>query len=91
MAKDNKHIDINNAYDKAKEPVEFEIHSKLDRLEFISTNQNGDYYFGFRIHAPRNINPKAKHKADELIIVGVPKCKLKKFLKGLLDEDEDHN
>ena len=85
--KDTKHYDISKLDMNKK--VHIKVESKIDRLQFISTNENGDYYFGFRIGAPRSINPKAKRKADELIIVGVPKCKLKKFLRGLLDEDNN--
>lgn len=46
---------------------------------FISQNKDGNYYIGFGIPAKRNINPKADRKAQEVIILGVPKEKMTQF------------
>lgn len=50
-------------------------------LVFISKNQNGDYYVGFKIKVNRGIRGKTKSKVDELIIVGIPKDKFPEFCK----------
>lgn len=60
--------------------------NNLDDLVFISTNKDGNFYFGFKIVAPRSINAKAKRSADELLIVGVPKSKIQSYLKSLVED-----
>lgn len=58
----------------------------FDDLLEICRNENGDYYFIYKVEAPRAINPKAKRKAREVIIVGVPKAKLVSYLKGVSND-----
>ena len=52
------------------------------KLREINRNSNGDYYFIYEVEAPRSVNPKAKRKANELLIVGVPKAKLENYLRS---------
>lgn len=53
--------------------------TKTNEIVDASFAKGGVYLF-FKVEAPRSINPKAKRKADELLIVGIPK---NAFLKGL--------
>lgn len=46
---------------------------------FIAENKDGNYYITFGIPAKRSINPKADRKAQEIIILGVPKEKMSDF------------
>lgn len=50
-------------------------------IAFINKNKNGDYYVGYKIKAKREIKGKKGSTADELIIVGIPKDKIKDFCK----------
>ena len=60
----------------------------IDTLLEINRNQNGDYYFIFKVDNVRNtINTKAKPR-NEVIIVGVPQKRMISFLKCLLNEKE---
>lgn len=60
----------------------------LDELDSINRNQNGDYYFIFRVPKVRNsINPKA-HPRNEVLIVGVPKKQLVNYLRSLLEAEK---
>lgn len=68
---------------KAKNCAVFE--GKLDKNDLLNVNfnKNGDAYFIFEVKASRAINPKAKRKADELLIVGVPKKHINDYCKEL--------
>ena len=52
---------------------------EYNNVLFISQNKNGDFYVGIKVVNNRGINPKAKRKADELLIIGVPKAKISEF------------
>lgn len=55
---------------------------KLENLLEINRNSNGDYYFIFSVpQVVNHIRPGSK-KRDEVLIVGVPKKQLIKFLSG---------
>ena len=54
----------------------------FDNLLEINRNKDGNYYFIYRVEAPRSINPGAKRKADEILIVGVPQNKLCSYLNA---------
>ena len=57
---------------------------KIEDLISISTNADGNFYFIFKIDNVRNtINVKAKPR-NEILTVGVPKKRLKEFLKKLI-------
>ena len=58
----------------------------VEDIEFISTNQDGNYYIGYRVTAPRSINAKAERKANELLIYGFHKKYLRKVLEALVNE-----
>lgn len=63
------------------------------QLEFISRNKDGNYYVGYKIVVQRGIKGKTRSKANELIIIGVPKSKFKEFCKEhdiILKGDVDH-
>lgn len=54
---------------------------KPENVIFVNYNENGDLYLGLKVKARRNINPNAKRKVDELIVLGIPKKHIKSFLK----------
>ena len=47
-------------------------------LQFISKNKDGNYYAVYRTDVKRGIHGKDTH-ASELIIIGIPKTKIKDF------------
>lgn len=51
------------------------------QLEFISRNKDGNYYVGYTIPVQRGIKGKTRSKVNELIIIGIPKSKFRKFCK----------
>ena len=63
----------------------------FENLLEINRNQNGDYYFIYSVPNVRNnINTKAKAR-NELLIVGVPKSQLIRYLRsGLRDGGSMH-
>ena len=54
----------------------------FENLLEINRNSNGDYYFIYSVEAPRNINPSAKRKEQEVLIVGVSQAKLISYLRS---------
>ena len=53
------------------------------KLHSINRNENGDYYIIFLVpDVTRGIRGKTKGKADELLIVGVPKARIDGFLRA---------
>ena len=58
------------------------------KLLFVSMNKkNGSAYFVYQLDNKRAINPNASRKAQEVLIVGVPKSQVSNYLKkeGLND------
>lgn len=54
---------------------------KLNQIVDLSANEHGVYLF-YKVKTNRNINPKAKkRKADELLIVGMPHKAFKNALE----------
>lgn len=52
-------------------------------LEAINRNENGDYYFIFKLpKVARGMHGKTKGHVDELLIVGVPQAKLEDYIKA---------
>lgn len=49
------------------------------KLEAISRNKNGDYYFIYKIPVKRGIRGKNKAIVDELIIVGMNKDRVREY------------
>ena len=47
----------------------------------ISQNKNGDYYVIYELTANRSICPSANRKANEILIIGIPKDRFKDFCK----------
>jgi len=45
----------------------------IENIISINRNHNGDFYVLFRVENARSINPKANRKANEIIILGIPK------------------
>lgn len=57
-------------------------------IQWISKNDNGDYYVGYKVKVQRGIRGKTKSKVDEVLIVGIPKKDFKSFcLKENLNYD----
>lgn len=56
----------------------------------ISQNKNGDYYVIYELTANRSICPSANRKANEVLIIGVPKAKWPEFTKKhhLMEEEQ---
>jgi len=48
----------------------------------VSTNEDGNFYFVYKVPVQRGIKGKTKSKVDELIIVGVNKNKVDQFCKA---------
>lgn len=57
-----------------------------EKLESIVFQENGSIYVIYKIQVQRGIKGKTKSKADEVLIVGVPKSGSERWLKanGLL-------
>ena len=52
-------------------------------LDAINRNENGDYYFIFKVpNVARGMHGKTKGHVDELLIVGVPQKKLESFIEA---------
>ena len=49
------------------------------KIQWISANENGDFYVGYKVNVTRGIRGKTKGKVDEVLIVGVPKAKFNDF------------
>lgn len=58
------------------------------KIAFISTNQDGNYYIGYKVSVPRGIKGKKGSKAEELLIIGLHKSHIKQWLKDHIDEME---
>ena len=50
-------------------------------IVFISQNQDGNYYVGYRVPVQRGIKGKTRSKVNELLIMGIPKSKMPDFCK----------
>lgn len=57
----------------------YKVYTSDKTLAFISENKDGNFYVGYKVIAPRSINAKANRKAEELLIVGIPKAKFPKY------------
>lgn len=54
-------------------------------IQSISLNkENGSIYVIYKIKNNRSINPKAKRKEDEVLIIGYPKDKIPKEIKEII-------
>lgn len=53
----------------------------VEDIAFVSQNENGDWYVGYKIKVPRGIRGKSKAIADELLIIGIPKNKFPAWLE----------
>lgn len=49
------------------------------KVQWISANENGDFYVGYKVKVTRGIRGKTKGNVDEVLIVGVPKAKFNNF------------
>lgn len=52
-----------------------------EEIAFISQNQDGNWYIGYKVKVQRGIKGKTKSKVDELLIVGIPESKFDDFCK----------
>lgn len=52
-----------------------------EEIAFISQNQDGNWYIGYKVKVQRGIKGKTKSKVDELLIVGIPESKFDEFCK----------
>ncbi len=68
----------------------------MEDIAFIQTNEDGNYYVGYRVKVQRGIRGKNKSKVDELIIVGMHKDDFPAFCKkhhiiikeGIMKDDD---
>ena len=52
-----------------------------DDIVFISENEDGNFYIGYKIKVQRGIKGKTRSKVDELIIVGMNREKFMNWLE----------
>lgn len=59
----------------------------LSTLDSINRNENGDYYFIFKIPCSYgSINRKGKKPENEILIWGVPQARLIEAIKAIKDD-----
>ena len=51
-------------------------------IQWISKNENGDFYDGYKIKVSRGMHGKTKSKVDEVMIVGIPQSKFDAWCKA---------
>lgn len=52
-----------------------------DDIVFISENEDGNFYIGYKVKVQRGIKGKTRSKVDELIIVGMNREKFMNWLE----------
>lgn len=66
------------------------MNKPFEYLLAINRNENGDYYFLYSVpEVQRGIKGKNRSKVNEVLIVGVPKANLIKYLRGELNTHKD--
>ena len=52
-----------------------------DDIVFISENEDGNFYIGYKVKVQRGIKGKTRSKVDELIIVGMNRERFMNWLE----------
>lgn len=52
-----------------------------DDIVFISENEDGNFYIGYKIKVQRGIKGKTRSKVDDLVIVGMNREKIYEWLE----------
>lgn len=52
-----------------------------DDIVFISENEDGNFYIGYKIKVQRGIKGKTRSKVDELVIVGMNRERFMNWLE----------
>lgn len=64
------------------------MNKETNEVIFISTNKDGNFYIGYKIKVQRGIRGKTKSQVDELLIIGIPRKKFKKYMQDNIDKME---
>ena len=54
---------------------------KKDDIVFISENEDGNFYIGYKVKVQRGIKGKTRSKVDELVIVGMNRERFMNWLE----------